>query len=69
MVADGAYEPRDFSRRTLRMVDVRVCDTHTSSFCSCALGAGATTEGEARHMKTIMFVTSWPFLGVTRHAC
>ena len=31
-------------RRTLRMVDTRVRNTHTSSFCSGAFGAGATTE-------------------------
>jgi hypothetical protein len=32
-------------RRTLRVVDTRVRNTHTSSFCSGAFGAGATTEG------------------------
>jgi hypothetical protein len=56
-------------RRTLSMVDMRVLNTHTSSFCLGAFGAKRHRR-EAKHMKTLIVVTSWPrLLGVTRIAC
>jgi hypothetical protein len=51
------------------MVDMRVLNTHTSSFCFGAFGAKRHRR-EAKHMKTLIVVTSWPrLLGVTRIAC